>query len=854
MSKPHSPTASPPIAPSNRRTHRKRVSALRLSSDTTSTLPEYIATGGWSQTTTTTTTTTTTSGTGRPGIEAAVPAQYGLHQGVDTPLDLPPDYPDSAEEADEDTDSESAVEGGHLNRHRQLRQQQSQEYVPQFTAYGGHHHHNHTGGSSGTTSPRRVRRFPSHKSSRSVGTSSTGPKTPLPPSIHHSARSSPVPSPTASDLFLDSLLERSVHALEMSNALLQSSMTTRSSISTLISAGGDSESGSPPKAAAKAIRHRGSRSNSAIVSDERYDALESRIKTWKNVRETWADDLDEIKMGVERLFGGGEGGESVDDTEVEVGRNSQSSLRREYGRHQTHRSEGSISSSLPAESPLKQRAFSSGHRHQRSISSAFSDSQTTNPPRTGDEDDSMPQLRFEALGRERLVAHPPRALTQYVVANADADTIFLPSTLGVRSTSSSHKVVPVDKPEIAAKGAYTMLSSLVSRSPSTSSNPSSTLPSPKIGNVKPRRSSSSSSNTLKTEPPSSRRRKSISPSRSGPSVGFMGRSRSETPRPSVGGSNSFSSPSRRMTPPIEGLSSSSHSSSTSCSSDEETVGPDGQRRRRGPCAKRTVLELRRILDEQPAPQPPQPEANFEIILRPPALLKKVGGTGTTVEAGTSNATASVSRLLTKNKHSSSTRPPSPPRQSALKGRSIPGTPTTPMEPPTSVAIEAAVQAAQVTAAAATTSPKSDLASGAGSAFRIPTIITSFARNALGNGKGKGKGKEVATTVRGPIASSQPGSGASTPKRISFAELPESHRSGNSRLRSRKSKSGHGRKRSLSDSDERDDDGWLGWLMGGTASTLRHDRMEDRFDRPWSNGPGRMMGGGGYSSGIDEWAV
>ena len=156
----------------------------------------------------------------------------------------------------------------------------------------------------------------------------------------------------------------------------------------------------------------------------------------------------------------------------------------------------------------------------------------------------------------------------------------------------------------------------------------------------------------------------------------------------------------------------------------------------------------------------------------------------------------------------------------------------------------------------TAAPKSELSPATVSAFRIPQVITTFARNALrGNGKGKTKEDNSNGTLTVPKTSSLPGSGASTPKRISFAELPESYKSGNSRLRSRRNKSAHGRKRSLSDSDERDDEGWFGWLMGGTAASLRHDRMEDRFDRPWSNGPGRMMGGGGgYSSGIDEWGV
>ncbi|KAG7097462.1 hypothetical protein E1B28_004806 [Marasmius oreades] len=848
MSNPHSPTSKSLVVSPNRRTHRKRTSALRLSSDTTSTLPEYIPTGGWSQTTKTTTTTTKTKGTGRPEVEAGSESQFGVHQGLDPPLDLPPDYSDSAEEADEDTDVEvdNTFEGGLYNRHREHRQQQEYEYVPQFTVYGGPHHHSYPRASSRTKSPRKSRRHPSHNQMKSVGSTSSLKSPSFPPSTQ-SARTSPPVSPSASDVFLDSLLERSVNALEMSNALLQSSMNTRSTLSNLISAGTGPDSDFPPRSETLGVPERGSRSFNGGVSDQQFADLESRINTWKNVRETWADDLDEIKTGVERLFGGGERGASVDDTEVEVGRDSQSNRRRR------DRSDGSISSSMPAESPLKQRIYSSRrYPNERSISSASIDARPKNYQQLGEDDNgSTPQLRFGQQQRERLVAQPPRALTQYVAANSDTDTLVLPSTLGLRSTSSSHRVM-TDRTDIqvAAKGgAYSMLSSLASRSAgpiaSATSTPSSTLTSPKKGSG----SSSIGSNSHLEQHVPYKRRNSTSPTRSRSWVGIMGRSRSETPKPAVGKCSMSNGPGacRRMTPPIESLSSPSQSSSSSSEENDGETSVGDQRRRRGPSAKRTVQELRRILDEQPSPQP---DAKFEIILRPPALLRKVGGTGTTAEVGTSNATASVSRLLTKNKHSSSTRPPSPPRQSALKGRSVPGTPTTPATPgppPTSSAVEAAVQAAHATA-----KPVSDSPAGSGSAFRMPQVFSSFARTTFPrNGKGKANQEDLLST---PTLSPS-GSGASTPKRISFAELPESYSGGNGKRRSsRKSNSRHGRKRSLSDSDEVENDGWFGWLIGGSVSTSRHDRMEDRLDRSWGNGSGRLIGGGVYSSGMDDWAV
>ncbi|KAF7332572.1 hypothetical protein MKEN_00139900 [Mycena kentingensis (nom. inval.)] len=111
-----------------RRTHRKRISALRLSSDTTNTLPEY-----WRE------------------------------------LVPPPEYEADADgDADDDTDGDNEPPA---------------PYIP-----------------PGAVSPRRRMQ-------------------------HRRKPSSPLPQ----DAFIDSLLERSVHALELSNALLQSSMTPTTS-------------------------------------------------------------------------------------------------------------------------------------------------------------------------------------------------------------------------------------------------------------------------------------------------------------------------------------------------------------------------------------------------------------------------------------------------------------------------------------------------------------------------------------------------------------------------------------------------------------------------------------------------
>ena len=174
---------------SPRKTHRKRGSAFRLSSDT---LPEY-----------------------------PLPSRdHFIHS------DQPPDYPDSAEEADEDTDSD-------------LYLVTLPPPVPQ------------------KLSPRRPKRVPpSHKR-------------------RHSSQ-----LPLSSDPHLDSLLERSVCALEMSNTLLQSSISTQTSLSSVLALD------SPPDSTLETRAHN----------------LSSRIRDNWDVQASWADDLQEISKNVEGLF------------------------------------------------------------------------------------------------------------------------------------------------------------------------------------------------------------------------------------------------------------------------------------------------------------------------------------------------------------------------------------------------------------------------------------------------------------------------------------------------------------------------------------------------------------------------
>ncbi len=309
--------------PSPRRTHRKRISALRLSSDTTASLPQYI-----------------------PAARYPQPVRE-----EHDPFDQPPDYPDSAEEADEDTDTDTA----------------NVFYVPHLPPPASPLIRPQT------ASPRRAKRFqPTHKRRQSF----------------QAALHGQLPEPA--DPHLDALLARSVHALEMSNTLLQSSMATQTSLSTILAAD------SPADSALEA-RARG---------------LSSRIRDTWDAQTTWADDLEELTRGVEGLFN--------DDDPDSSARVRRPSVR---ARHQL---EGSgVSASLPSSSSMHVLRGSARRPSLLDLREPLSD-------------EVVPRLHYSQKNRANLIAPPPRAMTQYMASTHEADSILLPSTMGVRSPPSLH--------------------------------------------------------------------------------------------------------------------------------------------------------------------------------------------------------------------------------------------------------------------------------------------------------------------------------------------------------------------------------------------------------------------------------
>ena len=589
-----------------RRTHRRRTSALRLSSDTTATLPEYIAVGSWHR-------------------------EDGLHS------DKPPDYPDSAEEADEDTDAEGDP---------------SPIFVPPPPPH--------------PRSPPRPRKF-----------------------IPHRRKKPQVSLSDPNDPFLDSLLARSVHALEMSNTLLQSSMATQSSLSNIFTADSPMD----------------------YTLETRARELSMRIQKAEGTRSTWADELEEISRGVDGLFEDEGGGSKI------RGRAGPSSF-----------SESNISRSLPV--PI-----------------------------------SLPRVSAERRKHDLRNEVAPMALTSPLGLLTGSCT-HLPlegSQLDFRGLPSSPRLT--DQPIEPSTPAYNMLASLMNKTPS--SYPST----PSRPFLPGRRHSHDDPPQQRPQLSPFRSRKPPERARTSPVISTA----SLTPKQIL-----TSLPHRPMTPPSE----ESSGLSDACP------------------AKLTVQSLRKILDDQPAPSPPH-------RLRPPAFLPRTPAT--TAEASTSTTTASVSRLFTKSKHSSSTRPQSPPRHSALKHPSPAMSPSPSISPSPSVS----------------------------------TFPEFLGVGAWGGGGGSGN------------VSSASGSGRSTPKRISFAELPESYARSKSaesssmfrdmqhKKRNRNRRKGKGKYEESGES-EGDVGWWSGWFVGAGAALRQEEKMDDRMVRHWG---GRIPG-----SAFHDWPL
>lgn len=186
---------------------------------------------------------------------------------------------------------------------------------------------------------------------------------------------------SAADPYLDSLLERSVHALELSNVLLQSTMNSRSSLS------------------ASMARDRIVDRNLELSAT----FLNNRIRDTSDIQDEWIDDLEDVVRDVNDLYGDAD----------------------------------SVSRSLPSGSsppPIHSHAFGRAGVHRRRSSNGHS---SDFRPRL--------RLSDSPPSASSYIGPPPRAMTQYVSvgssqgdateSTADTESIYLPSTIGLQSAA-----------------------------------------------------------------------------------------------------------------------------------------------------------------------------------------------------------------------------------------------------------------------------------------------------------------------------------------------------------------------------------------------------------------------------------
>ena len=747
--------------------HRNRFSLTHLSTDTTATLPEYAPAA------------TSVAWQHQPPVRVQqhrTPRMYPDFEG--TPSDRPPDYPDSADEADEEADSGTGEFGDSLPSHPGASAAATPSPRRHFKRYASS---TSPGRYPNCYHPHYARHNPNHHAQRPH----------LPNRRYKSAVVLPAPD---DDPYLDSLLARSVHALEMSNTLLQSSISTQTSLSTLLKSPvvetGDS----------KLFRD----VDGVDQLEERTKGLSRQIDVYGERKDRWVDDLETIRKDVERLFGD----------------------EHEQGPHAS--AQCAVSSSAPTASSMPARCAYKRRPSQLELQDS--------------EDRQAARLVYSPRERSQLVAPTPCAVTQYVVASStDPDSITMLPTLGTRSSQV--------KPQESTARAYNMLASLVRPAPTSSASTPSSVSSPSVlASLMPkmRRRSNSSTAIPGREAVGSfddhRRFESAFPGAT--ADGRRGR----TPR----------SPLlvRPMTPPTE-------ESAGSSSSSESLI------------AKQTVMSLRRILEEQATKSETALNASTHRPFRAPVFLPV---TPAVPVAGTSNTTASISRMFTKAIHTSSTRPPSPPRHSSMKNaRGSRGMlSASAHQPEASTSSSARTQ--EIDAIGATNSLLSVNAAKAQLSM-LPELVSA--------------GISKAFRVRANGSGSTTSSGQSTPKRISFAELPEGSRAEGRSSRFKEKQAQRRRRKPLNGRGQRDvtvlsgedplDEAWeadsesaagggwwSGWLAGGTAEagsalagmggssvgmymSQYEDRMESRLSRSWGS-LGRLATAPEFGGGFDEWTV
>ncbi|KAJ7129168.1 hypothetical protein C8R44DRAFT_978615, partial [Mycena epipterygia] len=536
------------------------------------------------------------------------------------------------------------------------------------------------------------------------------PPTPVSPrrrTQHRRRQSSPLPQ----DVFLDSLLERSVHALELSNALLQSSMSTPSS-SVFREPSPTAPVPMPPP------------------------------------RESWADNLAAISRDVDDLLVSSSLPSTVSTSPHRRPRRRPSldPISSSYSHSHSHSSAGLHMAPQP-----RARLVSPAPRAlTQFVGSGAADDTTIALPSTLGLRAAASDWRGVPSGPALSARAPEPSTPAYTMLSS---FVHVPppvrrassrsSSRGRSSPAQAHTprralTPPVERPESAqstpssshrARSSSPLPLPFTSHSKSQAGNLSR---SPNAGSGTLMRSSNASSSTLMRSPNASSSTLMRSPNASSSTL-----TRSPPAKSPNGSTSTFTTahPNASTLTISHTLPSPTHSPQAS----SDDGDGDGCRAKEARSALRTILEKAPVV-----PPPTRPSRKFQPTSPPPAA-----------HAAPSTATASVSRLFTRGGRHSVSAHAEGQVQGIMKGGTR--TPTTPVTPGFGSGL-----------------PGASGAGVSGSGAGLPSAGGFFASGSGIGGSGIGWGGIGSGSGNGSKANGSGASTPRSAKRISFAQLPESY--------------------------------------------------------------------------------
>lgn len=641
---------------------------------------------------------------------------------------------------------------------------------------------------------------------------------------------------------LDLLLERSILALETSNALLQSSLATHSSLSNVLALA-DNETALDRSVDAQ-IRFL---SNRLGADEEREAGLDHVLKDVVGLLSNTSDH----QSGFQNGFSGHALGLAHDDV----------------GGH--HSREGSGSRSLPVESHMERvREMQHGQQNEA----------RTPPIIQVPESQHQKRLRLSADGR-RPRSPPPRPFTQYVSiespqghafeSTATGTSIYLPSTSGIRTaphttpitttnlatssptpspsetTAPKHKRRPPTLP--VSPLAHAMLSRIASSSSSLTASSSSRSMSP-----------STSRTNISESTPSSPKNFYVfqSGSASGASSA-AGTIRSHQQTSSIGSLGSFTQAligsTRRPDDEEPSLSSNSRRDSVTSYGSEQDVSEVGRPKPLPPSSFAIAASLRKILADADREKEKEVQLLSEVAAgkrraegeRPdfPAMRGRSSSASTSLRPPALQAitTRSISRPIVyrgeRSAYDNVLEPPTPFVTAEEQGIA----PDTTLPAPSRILVKSR--------SAVVLSDSNFSRSSAPPTPTTPSNTQTPRRSAL-----KLSGRSTPNVA----ANGSTSSGHSSPRIVSFSPLPPKHETDGTFQRAKDKANvvlkDRGRKEGVEEKEEKEQRGWWSeWLLGSTVGEFGGNRPPQAFT-PVSRTGSLMREELRWGGGMESWQI